>query len=165
MKDKKPLVLFTRYVLYAEKLVPVLKIPPLMFVVGPKNKLITVIIHVSWDQYIFVVVVASVGVPVKDYLVYIVIYSIKVVFLMDFGCNATLVRSLGEVWTIQSMYQYLDCLTITIPGKDFPNIDWHIAILPGTKKNYLNTDPYIKSWAQLLRAIKYLLGRSGSSPR
>ena len=51
----------------------------------------------------------------------------------------------------------MECLTSTDPEDDYPNIDRIIVVSTGTKKDYRNLDPSIKSYAQTEVALDNLL--------
>ena len=51
----------------------------------------------------------------------------------------------------------MEWLTRPAPKDEFPNIDWIIAVFPGTKKDDEKPDPSIKSWPQPVGALNYLL--------
>ena len=86
----------------ADKPVPVVNVPPVIFIDGPTSKVITGIVQGAWYPEILVAVINSVGVPVEDYLDDIGIYSRKLVIRMDCDGESNWVRSIVEVWQIQS---------------------------------------------------------------
>ena len=53
----------------------------------------------------------------------------------------------------------MEWLTRSSPKEDITNIDWLIDVLPDNKKDDGKPEPDIKSQHQLLKALKYLLGR------
>ena len=81
----------------------------------------------------------------------------NVVIHMECYGESSWVNSLGEVWPTQSVDQWVDYLTNLPSGEEVPNIDWIIAVFPGTNKNNGSSDPGIRSWAEPVKAMKYLL--------
>ena len=63
-----------------------------------------------------------VGIPVEEALADIVMNYRNAVIHMECDEKASWVRSLGELWPTQSMYQWLDWLTNPPSRKEVPNI-------------------------------------------
>ena len=57
--------------------------------------------------------------------------SRKVVINMECDGKAYFVVSLGELFTIQTMDQWVDWLTNPPSGEELPNINWLVAVFPG----------------------------------
>ena len=55
------------------------------------------------------------------------------------------------------MDQWVDWITNLPSGKEPHNINWLIAVFPGTKKNDRRLDPGIKSWGKPLKVLKDML--------
>ena len=70
------------------------------------------------------------------------------------------VKLLREVLPTQNVYQWLYWITNPSSGDGVHNIDWIIAVFPGTKKNDRRKEPDIKSWAQPVKAFRDLLKKS-----
>ena len=63
--EHHPVVLFTKENTDTNKLVPVINLPPVMFIGGPSKQVITGSIHGAWDPDRLVAVITAVGVPVE----------------------------------------------------------------------------------------------------
>ena len=140
----------------ADKPVPVVILPPVRFIGGPTRQGRTGSIHVSSDPEISVAVITTVGIPVEEALADIGMKTRNVVIHMECDVEASWVKLLGEVWTNQSVEQWVDWLTNPSSGEEVPNTNWLIAVFPGTKKNNGRPEPIIKSWAQSLKALRDL---------
>ena len=73
------MLLFTKDIVNAYKLISVRNIPPLRFVVVPKKQVIVGIIQRAWNSEICVAVVVDVGVPVEGVFLDIRINSRRLV--------------------------------------------------------------------------------------
>ena len=82
--------------------------------------------------------------------------SRKVVIHMEFDGEASWVKFQVEVWTTQSVDQWVYWLTNPSSGEEVPNINFLIEVFPGTKKYDGRPDPDIKSWAQPVKALRDL---------
>ena len=71
----------------ADKSVPVLNIPPVMFIGGTINHIISGIIQGSWDPEILVSVITTVGVPVDEALSDIVMNARIEVIHLEYSCE------------------------------------------------------------------------------
>ena len=105
------MVLFTKYNIDTYKPVPVVNIPPMRFIGGLTRQGRTVSIHGAWEPEISVAVITTVGVPVEEALDDIGMKSINVVINMECDGEAYWVKSLGELWTNQSVDQWVVWIT------------------------------------------------------
>ena len=62
-----------------------------------------------------------------------------------------------EVRQTESVYQRVDWLNNPPLIDEVTNINWIIAVFPGTKKNDRRPDPDINSWGQPVKALNDLL--------
>ena len=154
------MVILTKYNIDTYKPVPVVNIPPMRFIGGLTRQGRTVSIHGSWEPEISVAVITTVGVPVEEALDDIGMKAINVVINMECDGEAYWVKSLGELWTTQSVDQWVVWITNPSSVEEVPNTDWLISVLPFTKKNDRSPDPGIKSWEQPLNTLRDLLKKS-----
>ena len=55
------------------------------------------------------------------------------------------------------MDQWVEWLTSPDPEYEVPNVDWIIALFPGSKKYDEKPNPSIKSWGKPVFSLKYFL--------
>ena len=65
--------------------------------------------------------------------------------------------SLGDVRQTQIVDQWVYWITKPPLVEELPNTNRIIVVLTGIKKNYSRAEPEIKSWGQLVKALKDLL--------
>ena len=78
----------------ADKPVPVVNLPPVIFIGGPSKKVITGKIQGAWDTDRSVAVVTAVGVPVEGALADIGMNSRRVVIHLECDCEENLLKLL-----------------------------------------------------------------------
>ena len=88
--------------------------------------------------------ITTAGVPVDEALDDIGMKSRRVVVHLECDGKESWVDSLGEVWTNQSVDQWVDWLTNPPPGEEVPNINWLIVVFPSTNINDGRTESGIK---------------------
>ena len=88
-------LIFTKDSMDADKPVPVVKNPPVRFIVIPTNQGITGNIAGYWHPEIFVAVITMVDVPVEEALDDILMNSIKVVIHLECDEKLSWMRSQG----------------------------------------------------------------------
>ena len=93
--DHQPVVLFIKENMGAEKPVPVVILLPVRFISGPTRHGRTGIIQGSWDPERSVPVIATVGIPVEEDLVDIVMKTRNVVIHMECDGEASWVKLIG----------------------------------------------------------------------
>ena len=71
-----------------DKPVPVVILPPVRFIAGPRSQGITGIIQGYWDPEISVAIITTVGIPVKEALADIVMKTRNVVIHMKYDSKA-----------------------------------------------------------------------------
>ena len=74
------------------------------------------------------------GVPVEESLSVILMNYRRVVIKLEYDFDEVWINSVGEGWRTQSVYQWVEWLTITSPEDELPNIDWLIALFTKTKR-------------------------------
>ena len=105
------MVLFTKENMDADKPVPVVILPPLVFIGVPTRHRRTGSIQGSWDPEISVAVITTVGIPVEEDLSDIGMKTINVVIHMECYGEASWVKLLVEVCLTQTVDQWVDWLT------------------------------------------------------
>ena len=80
--------------MHEDKPVPVVNIPPVMCIGGQSNQGRIGSIQGDWDTEISVAVIATVGLPVEEYLADIGINFRKVVIIMEYDVKTYWVRSI-----------------------------------------------------------------------
>ena len=55
------------------------------------------------------------------------------------------------------MDQWVECLARSATEEEVPKVDWIIVVFTGTKKDYVNPDPGIKSWAKPVGSQKGII--------
>ena len=151
------MVLFTKENMDTDKPVPVVILPPVMFIGIPTSQLRTGSIQGSWEPEIPVAVITTVGMPVEDDFDYIGIKNRNVVIHMECGGEPSWLKSLGEVWPNQILYQWLYWITNPSSVEEVLYIYWLVVVFPSTKKNYGIPDPDIKLWYQAVKLLSNLL--------
>ena len=51
----------------------------------------------------------------------------------------------------------MQCLSRSATEEEVPKVDWIIVVFTGTKKDYVNPDPGIKSWAKPVGSQKGII--------
>ena len=83
----------------------------------------------AWESERLAAVVIEVVVPVDQDLENIGMHIRKMLVHMEFNYNIPWIRSLKELWTTQSVDQWVDWITSPSQGEQDPNINWIIEIL------------------------------------
>ena len=97
----------------------------------------------AWESERLAAVVIEVVVPVDQDLENIGMHIRKMLVHMEFNYNIPWIRSLKELWTTQSVDQWVDWITIPSPVQQVPNIYCIISLFPITNKNNGIPDPEI----------------------
>ena len=118
----------------ADKSVLVVNLTPVRFTCGPTRQGRTGSIQVAWYPERSVAVITMVGVPVEEDLNDIEMKTRIVVIHLEYGGDASWLKSIVEVCSTQIVYQWVDWLTNPSSRKEVPNIDWPISVLPSTNK-------------------------------
>ena len=84
--------------------------------------------------------------------------TIFVVIHMECDGETSWLKCLGELWPTQSVDQWFYFLTNPSSREKVPNIDWLVAVFPGTNKIDGRPDPIINSWEQLVNALSQSRG-------
>ena len=101
----------------ADKPIPVLILPHVMFIGGLTRHGRKGNIQGSWDPERSVYVISTVGILVEEALASIRIRTRNVVIHMECDGEASWVKPLGEIWTTQSVDQWVDWLTSPSSGE------------------------------------------------
>ena len=107
----------------AYKPIPVVNLPPLRFIGGLSKHIITGNMQGVWDPDISVAVVTAVGVSAEEALFYIGMNTRSMLIRLECDCGEYWLKSLEEIWKIQSVNQWVDWLTRIDPEDEVPNID------------------------------------------
>ena len=102
------MVIFTKENMYIYKPIPVVNIPHVRFIGGPKRQGRTGGIQGGWEPEISVAMINTVGVPVEEVLADIGTKSRKLVVFLECDGNTYWLSSLGEVCPTQSVDQWVD---------------------------------------------------------
>ena len=83
--------------------------------------------------------------------------SKRAVIHLEVDCEEYWLKSIEEGWRTQSVDQWVEWLTSPDPEYEVPNVDWIIALFPGSKKYDEKPNPSIKSWGKPVGAPKDLV--------